>query len=159
MLKRRLRKGLPRGAGRQVPVENLHITLVFLGQVGVSEMDCLCRAGDAVSCRSFQLVLDHLDYWPRPRILWLGPRHTPAQLFVLVGSLRSHLQHCNIVLEQRPYQAHMTLMRKVSRPPALHAIEALEWHIDRFSLMESVSEDKGVRYHEILSWPLEKRGR
>jgi len=152
VLKRRLRKTLPRGAGRLVPVENLHITLVFLGQVGVSEMDSVSRTGDAVACPPFRLVL---DTWPKPRVLWLGPQHTPAELFALVGSLRSNLQQSSIVLDQRPYQAHMTLMRKVSRPPTACAIEALEWHVERFSLMmESVPEDKGVRYHQIQSWPL-----
>lgn len=153
-LKRLLRKALPRGAGRAVPVDNLHVTLVFLGQVDEEAAACAVRAGDEVRCPPFRLVLDHLHHWPRPRILWLGPRYTPPQLFTLVGDLRQRLQPCGLSLDARPYQAHMTVMRKVGRAPAPCEVPPLAWDVTRFSLMESVSGEGGVRYHERHSWPL-----
>ncbi len=157
-LKQQLRKVLPRGAGRAVPVDNLHITLVFLGQVEMPVTDCIVAAGDAVRCPPFRLELGRLDYWSRPRILWLGPRHTPPQLFTLVGGLRQHLQPCGIPLDPRPYQAHMTVMRKVGRAPAVGETPPLAWDVTDFSLMESVSGARGVRYHALHSWALREGG-
>lgn len=152
-LDRRLRKMLPRGIGRRIPVDDLHITLVFIGQVSGDIRACIRRAAGEVQGRRFELVLDRIGHWRRPRILWLGPAHTPAELFALVGALRERVAECGIPPEDRPYQTHMTLARKVQRPPNL-VVEPLVWPVDSFSLMESASASEGVRYRELAVWPL-----
>jgi 2'-5' RNA ligase len=150
MLHKRLRIGF----GRRVPVANLHITALFLGQVTAQQRPCVEGLGAAVRCAPFTLMLDHVGYWPRPRVLWIGPTHTPPEVFQLVGALRQGVRHCGLVPEDRPFQAHMTLMRKVNRRPAEFAIEPLAWQVASYALMESVSTAQGVEYRGLMSWPL-----
>ncbi len=155
-LDERIRQRLPRGMGRAVPRAHLHVTLVFLGQVPVSQLACVLAAPAQVAAEPFELTLDHIGYWPRPRVLWAGPRHTPAALFDLVGGLRRGLEPCAMALDPRPFQAHLTLLRKVPRPPPeAIAIEPVVWPVTRYSLMESLSEGYGVSYREVCSWPLQ----
>ena len=149
-----MRRALPRGAGRPVPAVNLHLTLVFLGRTEETAMDCVLQAGGRVRAASFQLVLGHVGYWARPRVLWLGPRQTPAALFALVAAVRDSLRTCGLGLTPRPYQAHMTLLRKAQPPRATIHFPPLVWALRRFSLMESVAQDGGVCYQELRSWPL-----
>ncbi len=149
-----MRRALPRGAGRPVPAANLHLTLVFLGQLDEDAVDCVQQAGGQVRAHAFQIVLDHVGYWSRPRVLWLGPKHSPAPLFALVGALRDSLRKCPLNLDQRPYQAHMSLLRKAQPPAAAIEFASLAWEIRRFSLMESLSVAGGVQYREICAWPL-----
>ncbi len=108
-------------------------------------------------CRSppFALAIDRIGHWPRPRILWAGPQHTPPALWSLVGQLRAVLAQCGIPPETRPYQAHITIARKLSRAQALAEIEPIDWSISQFSLVESVTDPAGVRYQLLRSWELE----
>ncbi|MFQ5486833.1 MAG: RNA 2',3'-cyclic phosphodiesterase [Gammaproteobacteria bacterium] len=147
---------LPHGMGRPVPLAHLHITLVFLGQVPVSRLPCVLAAPARVNAESFEMILDHIAYWPRPRVLWVGPRHTPGALFDLVGGLRRGLAPCAMELDQRPYQAHLTLLRKVPRPPPPDIdIAPVAWRVERYSLIESLPAQGGVSYRELCSWPLQ----
>lgn len=150
MLRRRLRTGI----GRRVPTANLHITLLFLGAIGEALRPCIERVGDDVGGAPFTLILDRIGHWPRPRVLWAGPGHTPAEVYHLVGALRRGVEDCGVPPDDRPFQAHMTLLRKVNRPPAGLAIDPVHWPVERFSLMESVPAEGGVTYRELRSWPL-----
>jgi len=142
------------GIGRRVPMANLHITLLFLGSVEEGLRPCIEQAGGAAQGVPFTLVLDRIGHWPRPRVLWAGPGHTPAEVFHLVGALRRGVESCGVRPDDRPFQAHMTLLRKVNRPPAGLAIDPVPWSVERFSLMASVPTEGGVAYRELRSWPL-----
>jgi len=150
----RMRRTLPRGSGRPVPAANLHLTLVFLGQLDETAVNCVQQAGGRVRARAFRIVLDHVGYWGRPRVLWLGPKHSSAPLFALVAALRDSLRKCPLSLDQRPYQAHMSLLRKAQPPAATIEFSPLDWDVRRFSLLESLSVAGGVRYRELCAWPL-----
>ena len=146
---------LPRRLGRPVPLENLHITLLFLGQVPATRLGCVLAAPEEVAAASFELTLDYVGHWPRPRVLWVGPRHTPPALFRLVGALRRALAPCGLDLDRRPYQAHMTVLRKVARAPERQVeIEPVTWQVSSYSLMESIPGEGGVAYRELRRWPL-----
>ncbi len=158
-LESHVRRRLPRRLGRPVPLENLHITLLFLGQVPAAQLDCVLDAPAGVAAAPFELVLDHVGHWPRPRVLWVGPRHTPPALFRLVGALRQALAPCGLALDRRPYQAHMTVLRKVARAPDRAVeIEPVTWRVSSYSLMESLPVEGGVVYHELHCWALEGGG-
>ncbi len=155
VLARRICRHLPRRLGRPVPLAHLHLTLVFLGNVPAARMACILEAGSAVSAPPFELILDRLGHWPRPRVLWAGPRHTPAALFHLVGALRRALMPCALALDERPFQAHMTLLRKVARAPEpLAEIEDTTWPVQAFALIESLPAGGGVHYRPVRAWPL-----
>ena len=140
---------------RRVPEANLHITLAFVGPVTAVVRQCLEQQAAQIRGTPFELTLEHVGHWARPRILWAGPRHTPPALWSLVGGLNSAFDACGLARETRPWQAHVTLARKISRPPVATAIEPILWSISNFCLVESVGGPQGVSYRIVASWTLE----
>jgi 2'-5' RNA ligase len=140
--------------GRPVAVENLHITLAFLGSVDAHQRACVERMADAVISPAFEFTLDHFGHWSRSRVLWFGAEETPEPLVLLVDTLTAGARECGLSLDSRPYRAHLTLMRKVSRAPEMMPVEPLSWPVSRFVLMRSVFQPHGVSYEVLREWPL-----
>lgn len=147
---------LPARAGRPVERHNLHITLVFLGTLDASQQDCArAAAGHCAGAPGFELVLDRLGWWRQSQVLWLGAGVQPPALDALVAALRERLVHCpGMMLDPRPYRAHMTLLRKVRRRPRSLQAAPLSWRPTEFVLVESEPLERGVRYHRRGAWPL-----
>jgi 2'-5' RNA ligase len=140
---------------RRIAAEKLHITLAFAGPVTAPVRDCLLAQAATIRVAPFELQIDRVGHWARPRILWAGPTRTPPELWSLVGALNTAFEACGLVRERRPYQAHVTLARKISRAPARTALEPLPWSISHFCLVESVTDAQGARYQILGSWSLE----
>jgi len=140
---------------RRIPADKLHLTLAFAGSVNDEVSRCLEAQADAMLLSPFQLTIDHLGYWHRKRLLWMGPRHIPDGLWALVQALRDAFDVCGLPVERRPYQAHMTLARKFSAslPPA--EAPAIDWDVGSFCLVQSVNTDNGVSYRVLRCWTLE----
>lgn len=153
-IKRNSKSLLRHGGGRPVALHNIHITLVFLGNVDQQQQACVEQVADGVQCPVFDLRLDKAGHWARPRVLWLGCEETPESLKQLVANLYQGIRHCGIQLDSRPYQAHLTLMRKVNRPPTDLTIEPVDWSLDRFVLVKSTTHPEGVKYEVIREWLL-----
>jgi 2'-5' RNA ligase len=140
---------------RRVPETNLHITLAFAGPVTAAVRQCLEQQAAGIRAAPFELTLERIGHWPRPRILWAGPAHTPPELWSLVGGLNSAFEACGLAHETRPWQAHVTLARKISRAPQATVIEPIHWSISDFCLVESVTGAPGASYRILASWKLE----
>jgi 2'-5' RNA ligase len=140
-------------AGRKLVPENLHITLVFLGNVEDDIANAVQRAAAAIQASPITLQFDELDYWRRPRVLCLTCHRQPKNLYSLVNSLTKMLDPYPIKLDQRPYRAHITLARKAQQRPA-KSFKPITVHADDFALVESVSTEQGVRYEVLEKWPL-----
>jgi 2'-5' RNA ligase len=140
---------------KQVPAANLHLTLAFAGAVTAPVRQCLEAAAGSIRCPAFDLSIDHAGHWPRPRIFWIGPTHTPPALWSLAGLLGTALEDCGSQTETRPYQPHITLARKISTAPDTTQIAPVAWSIRRFCLVESVTGPRAVSYQILASWMLE----
>lgn len=148
-------KSLLRNAGgRPVPVENLHITLAFLGNVDAQQQRCIEAMADKIICPTFDLQLDRVGHWSRSRVLWLGSTHTPEALATLVAELHAGATACGLKMEARPYHAHLTLKRKLARAPQVLDFQPLHWSVRHFVLVRSVTYAQGVQYEVIREWPL-----
>lgn len=153
-LKRRCKHLLQHGGGRPVAVENLHITLAFLGSVTAEQRACVEQAADAIQLPRFSLRLDRAGHWSRPRVLWLGASEQPETAVALANGLNAGARDCGLQTDNRPFQAHLTLMRKVAKPPADLSVEPLVWEVDSFTLVQSYTYPEGVQYTPLRSWPL-----
>ena len=140
---------------RRVPTENLHITLGFAGSVGTEVSQCLEAQADRIALTPFDLQIDHLGYWHRQRLLWMGPTHTPDGLWELVTAIRDSFDVCGLDRDRRTFQAHMTLARKFDRPLAAPEAPAIDWNVDSFCLVQSVNSEDGVSYRVLRRWMLE----
>ncbi len=115
---------------------DLHLTLVFLGDLPPERRSCCEAAADLVRAAPFSVELDRVGLWPRPRILWCGPALTPAALLTLADGLAEALVPCGVPRETRPYAAHMTLARQ-ARADALGDAApnwSLTWPVTGFVL-------------------------
>lgn len=137
--------------GKAVHLDNLHITLAFLGYVSDEQRDCAEAVADSISMTPFNLRFDQVGWFKRPKVLWWGSNETPDALVQLVASLNQGLRSCNIALDDRPFAAHLTLMRKV-REFSDMKIEPIDWHVDRFCLVQSFTHREGVEYRIVGSW-------
>ncbi len=150
----KISEGLPAHGGRAHHPADLHITLVFLGEIRPEQLPCVEQVADAIQGVPFTLKLDRVGYWPRPRIPWVGPAETPEPLQALVQDLQCGLQECGFKPERRPYKAHVTLARKARPIPAARLEEPLAWQVREFVLAASHSGPKPPRYEVLKRWPL-----
>jgi RNA 2',3'-cyclic 3'-phosphodiesterase len=139
--------------GRPVPLEQLHLTLEFLGSVAAAELPTLAALGAAVSLPAGQtVVLDRLDWWRRAAMLVAVPSVPAAGLLALQADLRRALSGRGFRVDSRPFRPHVTLARKVAAPPPRRAV-CVSWPIGAFALVESVPSPAGSTYTPLASWP------
>ena len=145
--------------GRQVVPGNYHITLRYLGPLTREQQACAERVADRLRGEDFRLTLDRVGYWAGPRVAWLGTGQVPAALERLVEALESGLEACGFEPERRPFQPHLTFLRK-ARPTALPAtVSPILWPVDHFALVRSRTLPEGVRYDVVRSWRFDGTGR
>lgn len=140
--------------GRLVNIENLHLTLAFVGSVTEQQQQCMQQVASNIHTPSFTIELSELGYWPKPRVAWIGCQQQPEGLLLLASTLNSYLEECGYQAEKRPFQAHITLVRKAKRYPKDRQTPEITWPVDRFVLVESVTHAEGVEYRVIAEWPL-----
>ena len=145
---------VPRGAGRALRPDQLHITLVFLGAVSEARLPEVHAAAAAVEGAPIALELDQLEHWRRPQVLCLAASVVPPPLAALVEALRAALTERALPTESRPYRPHLTLARKIARFEPVAAVVALSWRANSFALVESRSDTAGSRYVPLASWSL-----
>jgi RNA 2',3'-cyclic 3'-phosphodiesterase len=152
----RLGRKLIHKNGKLVAPENLHITLLFLGSLDEERAACVRAAADAVRLGACTLRLECLGHFRRPQVLWVGPAETPPALAQLVQGLGERVGACGVALEARPFRAHLTLARKVAKPPPVLETDPLDFPVTEYTLVRSRTLPEGARYEVIARWPLEE---
>lgn len=140
--------------GRLVNFENLHITLAFVGSVTEEQQHCMEQVASRISIPRFSLTLSELGFWPKPKVAWIGAKVLPEGLMQLANTLNANLETCGYQPEKRPFQAHITLLRKAKRHPKDTETTEILWPVDRFVLVESIMHAEGVEYQVVAEWPL-----
>jgi 2'-5' RNA ligase len=115
-LQNRLKAVVPPKTVRWTAPQNIHLTLHFLGDVEVNEVEQVSQAVKtaASNCRPFSLTLTGLGCFPntrRPRIVWVGVRDKTETLVALHQNLGEGLNVINFKPEDRPYSPHLTIGR------------------------------------------------
>ena len=98
------------GKARPVSDANLHVTLVFLGQVAPSLLPVLSDRLAAVRVAPLELCFDRIEDWGDGLIV-LCPHRVPAALAQLHERLRDVSRELGLPLESRAYRPHVTLAR------------------------------------------------
>lgn len=140
--------------GRLMSNSNLHLTLHYIGPVIAEKVKCLKLAANRVQASPFKLTLDRLGYFKRPKVLWLGCEETAAGYIALLEQLAEKISECGVAMEEGANRPHVTLRRKVSRPKEYADIKSIEWDVEQFVLVESISIEGGVSYRMIAHYPL-----
>lgn len=150
-------------AGRPVPPGNLHVTLAFLGRVAGRDFARLVALGGQESWPNVGLDFGPVEYWAKPKVVVAMPDTVPAAGQAIVDRLWQGLTPLGFVREPRPWRPHLTLVRRVTRPPPenLKLVSIPDdprepaW---RLALVDSIAGPEGPRYKPLADWPLAWRG-
>src|SRR5437899_8788301 len=112
-----------------VEPDNLHVTLLFLGEVDDRELPALCRAVQEVTqtLPAFTLSIEGAGCFPnlrRPHVLWVGCGAGSQEVCALHDALEPPLLELGCYRrEERKYAPHVTLgrIRGNSAPAGLTA--------------------------------------
>ena len=100
--------GHPESNSKPSPVsaENLHLTLLFLGNQPMSQIPQLsqqaARVIENVAIRPFSIQLDRLGLFPKAKVAWIAPSQPPEPLLQLETQLRRAVTALGISVEERP---------------------------------------------------------
>ena len=133
-----------------VRVEQLHVTLHFLGNVPRVRLPDLMR-GIGVRFEPFELAFGHPELW-HGGIAVLAPDAVPEPLLALHGALGEALEQLGLPLEARPYRPHVTLARRAGSVLAPIQGPPVSWQVDGYALMESKVGD-GAAYCVVQTYP------
>lgn len=156
---------LPPTASTPLPRENLHITLVFLGNHREQTLDTLHQELEALRPAGFTLRLDALDVFggDRPRNLHVRIARETA-LEALQSKLCRTARMAGIHPEKRRFIPHVTLFR--FRPGAaepamlasalqrMGAPAPMRFEVQRYGLFRSHLRPDGAQYDLLAEYPL-----
>ena len=156
---------------RWVPYENIHLTLIFLGEQPVSKIPALKAVihRAALSQRPFDLSIREIGSFPdlrRPRVFWIGVEETTGRLNSLQRALEEGFSALGIQPEGRPFHPHLTIARvkrEVTKreqeqmralPAAMGRVDLGSLHAHEIVLYRSELRPQGAVYNRIQSFPL-----
>ena len=141
-------------AGRVVKMRHIHLTLLFLGNVAIRQIETLRLAMQDVSAKEFELDLDEICYWKRNQIFYIQAKQFPAELFSLVDSLKGAVSAAGFLFDKRPYKPHITLIRKAIHAEKIYLDNPIKWHVNEWSLIHSKQTVNGMDYIPLGHWCL-----
>lgn len=114
----RYKKQLPEVPIRWVPAQNIHLTLRFLGEVSLTNLDLLTSLlqKEIAAHHPFEISVGGSGAFPTPRrarVLWVGVE-APPELAAVQSGIESAVERLGYASEDRPFSPHLTLGR-VSR--------------------------------------------
>lgn len=143
-----------RCGGRVMRARNIHLTLVFVGDVPSLRLAELGAAAAAVAGAAVEMTVDRAVFWPRQRIAWVGPTQTPAALARLVTALEERVAAAGFAFDRRPYVPHVTLVRDARCRDAPQLAAPIAWSAREFVLAQSTRDADGAAYDLVGRWPL-----
>jgi 2'-5' RNA ligase len=116
-----------------VEAANLHVTLLFLGEVDDREVHHVCQmVADGVQQRpAFSMTVERVGCFPtprRPRVVWAGVGEGTQPLCAIHDTLEEPLTELGYRREERRYTPHITLGRVKSDRPTDKLAAALVKH-------------------------------
>lgn len=155
-----------RCGGRPVPATNLHITLAFLGSVPeprLEELSAIARRTAATfpgGAGPLSVSLEALEHWSKPQVLAVLERREEAlgaavsAVAELARILTAATAAAGFSPDLKPFRTHVTVARKVARPPRSSAVRKVLWGFDAFALVESRTLAAGPVYSVVESYLL-----
>lgn len=122
---------------RWVPVRNIHLTLKFLGDVSIANLDMLKEILRSITAShsKFSISVGGIGAYPKPqqpRVIWVGVE-APPDLIAIQHSIESEAARLGYTRERRPFAPHLTLGR-VSRSASAREVRAIADLLEDYKL-------------------------
>jgi 2'-5' RNA ligase len=154
---------------RWVKVDNIHITVVFMGNIQSDEIPAMGEGAQKL-CQNyspFDVSLNGIGCFPnkrKPRVIWLGLDGDMERMASFRDALQKHLTPFGIKEEKRAFKPHLTLAR-FRKPRRMDDQEnqLLSKYEDLTSpfcplkeliLFKSELKRSGAEYTKLEAWPL-----
>lgn len=138
--------------GRRMQAVDLHMTLVFIGDVAIDQLESIKRAAQQVQPRRFEMPIDRSGYWPHNKIGWAGVADAPVQLHAVVDDLRKALTLADLRFDTQAFVPHITLIRNALRDAGPIELPPISWSIEDFVLLRSIGAAGPSRYVIEARW-------
>jgi 2'-5' RNA ligase len=143
-----------------VPLDSLHLTLKFLGDVDNTEVPKICQILREIcgQFEPFELSFGGTGGFPsleKPRVLYVGVEDPSGSLVNIVGQLETRLADLGYKPEARDYTPHLTIARagksrkaiaEVAEKLATGSIELGQMDVNTVHLMASFLDKTGPTY-------------
>lgn len=136
--------------------DNLHLTVVFLGEINQDRIGLIKSAMNRIKAQSFLLSFDKTGLFKRNggNIYWIGLKENPA-LTSIYDQLYEELSKAGFRLEERKYTPHLTIGREVKlKDPSsgfqpANTLENNSMNVTRIILMKSERVNGKLKYTEV----------
>jgi 2'-5' RNA ligase len=123
-----LKERAPGKTVRWVAAGNIHLTIKFLGDVSVANLEMLKSVIRVEANRHvpFEIRVGNLGAFPsfkRPRVVWVGVE-APSELLALQRAIETETRRLGYPPEERPFSPHLTLGR-AARNAAVEGVRRL----------------------------------
>lgn len=144
--------------------DNYHITLKYIGEATSDDLDTLENMLDFVASnhQAFHLSIEDLGSFHKKGsyIVWMGVNHGKKELKSVFDSLESLMEDNGFKKEQRKYQPHITIGKKIlfSYDKSQIKLPSFDRHIlvDKLTLFWSHREKEELIYTPIYEQSLNK---
>ncbi len=133
-------------SGRKVHIQNLHLTMAFLGHQPRTLLPALTEVLTDLPLTALQMQIDTYGYFQKQRIVWAGASTPPPALFDLQRALWDAIHNAGIPFKPlNGFKPHISLARDAEEQTG-KLLQTIEWQIEKIALLESVNDVKGVTY-------------
>ncbi|MCU7833825.1 MAG: RNA 2',3'-cyclic phosphodiesterase [gamma proteobacterium symbiont of Taylorina sp.] len=132
-------------SGRWVKTQNIHLTLLFLGNISQEQQYKVINEAKKIAFPEFELSLDKTGYFKKSQVAWLGFDRVHESLLILNQQILKAVKQSNISISQQTYKPHVTLARKSEKINKI-VVDPVNWKIINFVLLKSIDTQYGVKY-------------
>ena len=134
--------------------ENLHLTLVFLGECDVQQINAIKKVMDDIQFPELTLMLEKVGYFKRDggNTWWIGLKENKL-LSDLYADLSERLIQKGFLLENRKYTPHVTIGREVRMREGFvnPQVQQISFKITSIELMKSERINGKLGYTQVYS--------
>ncbi|MCK4463096.1 MAG: RNA 2',3'-cyclic phosphodiesterase [Candidatus Omnitrophica bacterium] len=147
-----------------VKIENIHLTLKFLGNVDDDKIENIKTLLDKIASgyEKFEATLFKIGAFPKleyPRVIWVGMDKGCNLAKEIASKIEDECEHIGFAKENRPFSAHLTLgrVRSGKNKDALKkrlismSIKPQSFIVDKIILFQSTLTPKGPIYTPLHS--------
>jgi len=144
-----------------VEVENIHITLKFLGDIEDHQVEEVSNVIEGITFEPFEFTVEGVGVFPnlkRPKTIWAGITSGVGELAHIFNEVNEGLAKLGFEKERRRFHPHLTIARVrsgqnrdklVDELIALEEMEIGKVKVDRIYLKKSVLTSKGPIYSNL----------
>lgn len=148
---------------RWVRHDGVHLTLKFIGEIELSQLDEIAAAIEKVikNYRPFKIKLSGKGAFPnlkRPKVFWIGISEVENTIRQIQEDIETALEKIGYPREERGFSPHLTLGRVKFQDPTVNKIslelermkvDEIEFTVNEVVIMQSDLQPNGALYSPV----------